>query len=389
MRNQTTTPSHKSPWLSPEDQRLLRWIGFGLLFGFFLWLAWRVREILPLFLLGLFIAYLFDPLLDKLQKRGWSRGRAVWLVYMLFFLFFSVVALIVIPVSIAQVQNAVANASVYRDKVLDLTATGEEYIKNYEVPQQVLDAIQQGKAKLREIVPKIAEHVASWVSGTVSSLFLLIILPIITFYFMNEFDPIRLKALSLVPEDYRDVVVQMSGEVNDMLARYVRGQAIVSVLVSLTVFLVLSIFSFVFKTKYALVLALLAGVTCLIPYLGAALNAVASGTTAYLTADHSQWGCVIGVVVSMVIVNQVFDNLITPKLVGSKVGLHPLIVVFALMAGGQMYGILGMLIAVPVAGSFKVLLLHLFPKLKTPMSELEKLDRRYRPRKKEGKEEST
>ncbi|MBI3923184.1 MAG: AI-2E family transporter [Armatimonadetes bacterium] len=389
MRNQTSSSSPKSPWLSPEDQRLTRWIGFGLLFGFFLWLAWRVREILPLFLLGLFIAYLFDPLLDKLQKRGWSRGRAVWLVYMLFFLFFSVMALIVIPVSVAQVRNAVTNASVYQDKVLDLTATGEEFIKNYEVPKQVLDAITQAKERLRQIVPKIAERLATWLSGAVSSLFLLIILPIIIFYFMNEFDPLRLRALSLVPEDFRDDVVQMSSEVNDMLARYVRGQAVVSLLVAVTVFVVLSIFSLIFKMKYAMVLALLAGITCLIPYLGAAVNALSTGAVAYLTADHNQWGCVIGVVVSMVILNQLFDNLITPRLVGGKVGLHPLIVLFALMAGGQMYGILGMLIAVPVAGSFKVLLLHLFPKLKTPLSELEKLDRRYRPRKKERKEEST
>lgn len=382
MRNQATTSSHKSPWLSPEDQRLTRWIGFGLLFGFFLWLAWRVREILPLFLLGLFIAYLFDPLLDKLQKRGWSRGRAVWLVYMLFFLFFSVVALIVIPVSISQVHNAVANASVYQEKVLDLTATGEEFIKNYEVPKQVLDAITQAKERLRQIVPKIAERLANWLPGAVSSLFLMIILPIIIFYFMNEFDPLRLRALSLVPEDFRDDVVQMSSEVNDMLARYVRGQAMVSLLVAVSVFVVLSIFSLIFKMKYAMVLALLAGITCLIPYLGAAINAFSTGLVAYLTADHNQWGCVIGVVVSMVILNQLFDNLITPRLVGGKVGLHPLIVLFALMAGGQMYGILGMLIAVPVAGSFKVLLLHLFPKLKTPMSELEKLDRRYRPKEK-------
>ncbi len=379
------TSTGGSAWITPEDRRLLRWIGYGLLIAFFIGLAWRVREILPLFLLGLFIAYIFDPLLDRLQRKGWSRSQSVWFVFLLFFLLFSVVSLIVIPVTVGQVQNVISNVSVYQEKLLDLVSTGEDFIDRYEIPPQVRDSIHQAKDKFREIAPKLAQSAADWIRGAVS-LMLLLILPIITYYFMNEFDPLRLKALSMFPEEFRNDVVAMSSQVNDMLARYVRGQAVVSFLVALSVFVVLSVFSIIFKMKYALSLAMLAGVTCLIPYLGAAINAVATGTTAFLTASHHQWTCVIAVVVSMAIVNQVFDNLITPRLVGGKVGLHPLVVLFALMAGGQIYGILGMLIAVPVAGTFKVLLLHLFPKLNTPMSELEKLDPRSRPKK--GKDDN-
>lgn len=380
------TSAGGSPWITPEDRRLLRWIGYGLLIAFFIGMAWCVREILPLFILGLFIAYVFDPLLDRLQRKGWSRSQSVWFVFLLFFLLFSVVSLIVIPVTVGQVQNVISNVSVYQEKLLDLVSTGEDFIDRYEIPSQVLDSIHQAKDKFREITPKLAHRAADWIRGAVSSLMLLLILPIITYYFMNEFDPLRLKALNMFPEEFRNDVVEMSSQVNDMLARYVRGQAVVSVLVSLCTFAILSVFTLIFNTKYALSLSMLAGVTCLIPYLGAAINAVATGTTAFLTASHHQWICVIAVVVSMAIVNQAFDNLITPRLVGGKVGLHPLIVLFALMAGGQIYGVLGMLIAVPVAGTFKVLLLHLFPKLNTPMSELEKLDRRFRPKK--GKDDN-
>jgi len=363
--------------MSPEDRRLLRLVGYGLLAFFFLWVAWRVREILPLFLLAVFIAYLFDPMLDRLQKRGWSRRMAVWFVYLLFFLLFIVAAVFVVPTTIRQIQNAIHSIPTYQEQLMDLVATAEDFLDRYEVPPQILEALDRGKEKLGELATYLAERVTRWIGGTISSLMLLLLLPILTFYFMNEFDPIRLKLLALVPAEYQDDVVQMSREVNEMLARYVRGQAIVSLLVATVTFAVLSIYSLIFGMKYALTLSVLAGFTCLIPYLGALVNAISVGAAAYLTSAHAPLTCVILSVLSMVVINQVFDNLITPRLVGAKVGMHPLLVLFALMAGGQIYGILGMLIAVPVAGTFKVLLLHLFPRLNTPLSELMKLDRRY------------
>ncbi|MFQ5810985.1 MAG: AI-2E family transporter, partial [Armatimonadota bacterium] len=120
----------------------------------------------------------------------------------------------------------------------------------------------------------------------------------------------------------------------------------------------------VFGMEYALVIGLVTGLTYAVPYIGATLAAVAAGVFGYATADHHALLCGGLAVGLQVVINQVFDNVIMPRIVGHKVGMHPLLVIFALMAGFELWGILGMIVAVPLAASIKIAAQHAYPALR-------------------------
>jgi predicted PurR-regulated permease PerM len=218
------------------------------------------------------------------------------------------------------------------------------------------------------VVPRVLRTLAGWLQGSIGSLLLLLILPLIVYYFMNEIDPMRQRVVFLIPEPYREKVVAMSRDVNRMIGRYIRGQFVVCLSFSVAAILLLGIWSAVFGMRYALMLGLLAGVFYVIPYVGMIVNFSLIASIAYLTTNHSIL-CALCAGGSLVVMNVMFDNLVVPRVVGKELGLHPLTVIFALLAGGQFGGIIGMLVAVPVAGAIKAVLLHIFPQLSAPIPD--------------------
>lgn len=153
----------------------------------------------------------------------------------------------------------------------------------------------------------------------------------------------------------------MDIEVSHMLGQYVRGMALVCLAIGTTNAVVLHVLGMVFGTQYGLLLGALAGVAYLVPYLGMVTICSAAGVLAYLTAGHSAWLAAVLSVGCILAVNQVYDTLVMPRIVGRKVGLHPLAIMLALLAGGTLFGIAGMFLATPVAAIVKIALTHWLP----------------------------
>jgi predicted PurR-regulated permease PerM len=240
---------------------------------------------------------------------------------------------------------------------------------------------------------KFLGGVSSWAIESISHLLSLVLMPLLTFYFLCVLDPLRKRIIFLIA-DYIDEkeVDSLTEEINVMISKYFMGQLLVCSLVGLTISILASFISLFFHTKYSLLLGFITGLTALIPYFGAMISMTTGVLIGIFTSPVSPVFAPIAILVMMVLVNQTFDNFITPRIVGERVGLHPLWTLFALLSGGKIFGVAGMLIAVPIAAMIKIVLVRVYPRLLTPLplddfeerNELTKKEVEAQPEAKEG-----
>jgi len=205
--------------------------------------------------------------------------------------------------------------------------------------------------------------------GAASKAIWLVIIPISAFFFMRDFPLLRARIIALFPEVYQDRIDVMSREVVEVFSAYLRGLGKICGLYAIVAWILFTVLGL----KYALFLGLMAGAFYAVPYVGQLFTAIGSGSVAYLMDRHtalfffrveshsSKYALLV--VVCAVIAQNTFDQILYPRIVGGSVGLHPVVSIFALMAGATLFGIWGMLIAVPVAASIQIILLYFFPKL--------------------------
>jgi predicted PurR-regulated permease PerM len=340
------------------------WIAAGiLLLAGFLFL---VRESLPPFVIAFAIAALLDPLLDRMQRAGLSRRVAALLTFVVFLGVFLGVCIVLVPMAIKQATELAGNVPAYfqqfSDWVRSFAAQHEPLLRRFHLPTTTNDWLGQYHLQIEGFLRTLVARTFSLLSAWLSKVAWLAIIPIVTFYLMQDIDAIRLRALSLLPDPHRDRVSRVGTEVGAVFAGYLRGLCIVCAGYAVVSGIVLTL---IFHLPYALIISLLAGILYAVPYIGAVAT-VALGTLVALTADPSA-GYVLGVAAALLAINQFFDQVITPRIVGGLVGLHPVVSLFALTAAGNLFGLTGMILAVPVAASIQVILLHLFPALRKPL----------------------
>ncbi|MBI2298937.1 MAG: AI-2E family transporter [Armatimonadetes bacterium] len=209
---------------------------------------------------------------------------------------------------------------------------------------------------------------ARWLGSQVTGLLWLVLLPFTLFYCLRDFDPLRQRLYYLVPRDRRVEVAGVAGEVNRVLGGYLRGYSLLSLAVGVVQTTVLLILQPIFHFHYGLFMGLLAGVTYFVPFLGSLVATIVTALVVFFTGGHNVWHALItwGICQG---VNSVFDNFLQPRVIGEQTGLHPLVVMPAMMVGGQQFGILGVVLAAPVAGCAKILLAHFMPRLAEPIPD--------------------
>ena len=264
-----------------------------------------------------------------------------------------------------QNEDADANVRGEEDRRTADVIVGET-AENVPAAKRLGLLFDEATASMSRVVPAALRKVGSYLLGSLSSALVVVLVPIIAFHFLKEFDPFTATVLRLVPERRREDFRAITRQVNAMLGSYLRGLTAVCILVAIASTVMLSVLSLVFGTEYALVIGLATGITYAVPYVGATLAAVAAGVFGYATADHHMLICGLLAVGLQIVINQMFDNIVMPRIVGHRVGMHPLMVIFALMAGFELWGILGMIVAVPLAASIKIAIQHTYPALRTP-----------------------
>lgn len=361
-------PHLPSPW-TPEQVLWLKRIGFALLILLAIFFLWQVRSILPLFLLGFFIAYLLDPLVDRLEERGFSRTGGTVVVFAVFFLAALGLAMLIVPPLVEQVTAFISGFLPPKGHYYLLMLQAIDFVETKLLRGEIPPFLEQALKRVSEQLGTYALTKLQSTVSTLTGLFSLIVLPFIVFFALQVVDPLRERIRWWVPAEYREPLGELTKEVGQLVGRYVRGYIVLCFAVGATETFFLLVCRMFFGIDYVLAVGIFGGATYAIPYFGALLTTVLGGLAAYTTAQNHQILCTIIVATGLTLINQGFDWLVMPRVVGREVGLHPLTVLFAVMAGGTMMGVLGMLLAVPIAGAVKLTLQTIFPTLFAPVTE--------------------
>ena len=355
---------------STLDSIILRYVGYALLFLGSAYFLYLVRGALPMFFIAGLLAYALDPVLKVLQRRGYSRAGAVGFVFLVFLLLFVLLVTLLIS-GFQQAQQLQGNLQPYLDSASHLQERANQFVERLPLSASskvgARTAVDQGINSLTTWVGSFAMTSVSTILGSLGAIMIYtIVLPIVTFWLMMEMDAIRKRTYVLVPLEHRDAVTEIVFSINKLLGRYVRGQMIVCSLFGLLCMIAFSVLGMVYGMQYGIVLGLVAGLFYIVPYIGMLTIAASAGLTAYLTSSQPTL-CAVLAVGSCVVFNLFIDYGISPRVLGKGVGLHPVLVIFALLSGAQIGGILGMILSVPIIASLRVILIYIFPQLVAPL----------------------
>ena len=354
------------------DATLLRYVGYALLFLVGAYLLYAVRNTFPIFVVGGLLAYAFEPILQRMEKRGYSRGRAVSFIFLVFVLLL-VVLVALLATAWQQVQLLNINASAYQRQALELAHRLQTRFEALPMPANVkksaLEFLPQLQSKILGAAPETVRNFVASAAASIGTLMVLsILLPVITFTMMMEMNAMRARVMMLVPPAYRRDVTEIGQNINEVLGSYVRGQMIVCTTFGVLCTVAFELLAWRFHMGYPLILGLMAALFYIIPYIGMMSIALAATLTAYFTAQSpNNVLCAALALGSCVLFNLIMDYGVSPRVLGKGVGLHPLMVIFALLSGFEMGGVAGMILAVPLFASLRVILIYIFPQLTAPI----------------------
>lgn len=336
------------------DLGLRRGIAFWVAsFVLFFVLIFLFREILLPFVVGMATAYFLDPVCDYLEGRGLSRTWATTIVTLVFALLVTLLILLLVPALIGQVVSLLEQLPKYSEIMrtqLEALAERARTTLDPGITQQVRGLAAGSADRLVAWVTDAAGGLVAGGFALANLLSLLLITPVVAFYLLRDWDRLVERVDNWLPRDHAETIRAQVREVDRTLAGFVRGQATVCALLGAFYGVALTIAGL----DFGLVTGLLAGLLSFIPYIGALTGAVASIGLALLQFDDPVRILVVAAVFG--VGQAVEGNYLTPKLVGGRVGLHAVWVIFALLAGGALFGFVGVLLAVPVAAVIGVLI---------------------------------
>ena len=328
----------------PVQQQLKYWGIAAVLAGVILWFLGDV--ILP-FVLGGAVAYFLDPVADRFERMGASRGVATGLITLLALLAFVVMALMVIP---ALVEQAIALFNIAPQLAKDLQAFLTERFPSLMVADSTLrTSLLTVGEKVQERGAELLEAVLSSAYSIINIVLLFVIVPVVAVYLLYDWDRMIARIDELLPRDHAPMIRHLAGEIDATLAAFIRGMGTVCLILGTYYAVALMLVGL----QFGLVVGFVAGALTFIPYVGAIIG----GALAIGLALFQFWGqwIPLALVAGIFVLGQVIEgNFLTPKLVGSSVGLHPVWLIFALSVFGSLFGFVGMLVAVPVAAALGV-----------------------------------
>ncbi len=320
------------------------------------WLVYLLAPILTPFAVGALLAYLGNPLANRLETWKLSRTAAVSLVFLAMSLAVLAILLLLIPLLEHQVGRLLVNLPRYVEwlKGVLIPWLNERFglqARVFEV-EEIVDILKSHWRQAGGLVAAVAGSlsrsgiaVAEWVMN-------LILIPVVAFYLLRDWSILIEKARDLLPKRLEPTVARLAMESDIVLGAFLKGQF--SVMIALGV--IYSIGLSVIDLDLALLIGMVAGLVSFIPYLGSIVGVV-SACIAAIVQFQDVWA-IIPVLVVFVIGHALEGMLLTPWLVGDKVGLHPVAVIFSILAGGQLFGFVGILLALPAASVIMVLMRH-------------------------------
>ena len=321
---------------------------WGIAAAVFFLLIWALGDVLLPFIVGGAIAYFLDPIADRLERMGLSRVTATVVISLVALLLVVLLVLAVIPTLVNQL-TALVNAAPDIAKRLQGFLL-ERFPELADSTSTIRQTLAELGAAIQARGAELAQGVLTSALGVISIVLFIVVVPVVAFYLLLDWDDMVAKIDAILPLDPAPSVRRLAREIDAVLAGFVRGQ--VSVCLALGTFYAAALMAA--GLQFGLIVGAIAGAITFIPYIGSLIG----GALAIGLALFQFWGdwVQIGIIAAIFGVGQFVEgNILTPRLVGKSVGLHPVWLLFALSAFGTVFGFVGMLIAVPVAASLGVL----------------------------------
>lgn len=315
-----------------------------------IWFLLEIRSTVTLLIISALLAYILDPVASYFEYRGLTRTQSTVIIFLfLAILFFSIFYFLIPPLieELSTIQQSInsGTATQFIEKV--------EKFLHQSIPM-VEEADLDLKTKLSELISGLSSSLFSILLDMVSVVTTLIIIPFAVFFLLKDGPAMKTQFVSLIPNRYFEMALNLIYKIDLQLGNFLRGQFFDASLVGL-----MAIFAMWFlDVKYYILVGIFAGLTNMIPYVGPFVGGVTAVFVVLMSGGPGQQ--VMFVIIAFLII-QLLDNvLIQPLVVSKSVDLHPLIIIFAVIIGGQFFGILGMLLAVPATGILKVFAIQLY-----------------------------
>ncbi len=322
---------------------------FGLLRGLFMDVWSVVRTVFYPFLAALIISYILQPVVELLHRRRMPRVAAIFCIYMTFAILVVVAALNAVPVITRQVTQLANNLPAITAQIshwMDMMNSQKQYL-----PNTVRVGLENALAQVEHRFETAPTGVFSFISSTINAVFLAFMVPFLVFYILKDARTIGSAIVRVVPQKYKHRTRALLIGIDQTLGSYIRGQFLVMLAIGVLAF----IGYLIIGMPYALLLALFLAITDIIPYIGPIIG-IAPAVLIALTVSPA---LLIKVVIVNIIVQQCEGNLLSPQIMGRTLKLHPMAIVAALLIGGELAGLVGLILAVPVLAVLKVVWMQL------------------------------
>jgi predicted PurR-regulated permease PerM len=324
------------------------------------WLIWLLAPVLTPFLLSALLAYMADPVVNRLERWKIRRDMAVSLVFLVVIALLVVALLIIVPLLVRETVDLFERIPGYVQQLQETVLPWIEEQFDIELGIDTFDA-----AQARELIQDHLQRIAGiagallgyitesggrfviWITG-------IVLVPLVTFYLMRDWHKLLDALRDMLPRNIEPVAVQLTRDCDEALGGFLRGQ----LMVMISLGIIYSIGLLIVGLNNAIAIGMIAGLVSFVPYLGAIIGILLAGVTAVI--QNFDFWFLLSVALVFTVGQLIESFVLTPKLVGDRIGLHPVLVIFAVMAGAHLFGFIGILLALPVAAAGTVLVRFIY-----------------------------
>lgn len=341
---------------------LAKLVFYGLLVAGVGWILFEMSAVVFPVFMSLLLAYLLNPAVNVLERRRVPRPLGIVAILLGLGLFIVVFAIVLYPTMAEQVRKVGRRAPEAWEMLETRFFPWLTETLGLEIPETFEEAFEQYGQQIEEAVPAIADQIGDWVGRFVTqtqillvSLFNLVMIPIFTVYFLYDFERGKQKLRQIVPEARREVLLDRIERMDRAVGQWFRGQIEVSVILAVLYAIGLGAVYGIsgHGLQAGIVIGLLTGFLNVIPYLGFAVGSIVAFLVVLI--EWRGWFPLIGVATAFTVIQLAESYYITPRVMGDKVGMKPIAVIIVLLIGGHAAGLLGIVLAIPIAGAVKVL----------------------------------
>ena len=311
--------------------------------------------VLPIILSGI-LYYLLNPLVDIMEKRKIKRGWSILVLYLLIAGILTVIIVTVIPVLRTQIMGLIANFPIYSESVRQQfeNLTGSELYNQIQESVNLNSQEWWGTAteKATEILNQTWTRVGGFLGAFTEIVLSIVAVPFVLFYMLKDGKKLPFKILSFLPTKSRSGILHVLQDINHQISSFIRGQIIVSFCIGILLYIGYMIIGL----DYALILAIIASFTSIVPYLGPAIAITPALIVALVTSPVM----LLKMVAVWTIVQLIEGKFISPQIMGKTLKIHPITIIFVILTSGNLFGVVGVLLAVPGYAVLKVCASHIF-----------------------------